>query len=196
MIDAKKIKDLREETGASMLDCNKILAETEGDMDKARKILMEKGKAKVGKKADRIVGEGIVEAYIHSNKKVGVIVELLCESDFVAKNVQFQELAHNIAIHIAASNPLCVDTPESHPEIAKVIEDERKKAMEEFKAKPQEMRDNIVAGRIKKYTDSVTLVKQPYVKDPEKTINDIISETISKLGENIKVKRFCRFQIE
>ncbi len=196
MIDAQKIKSLREETGASILDCNKILAETKGDMDKARKILMEKGKIKVGKKADRVVGEGVIESYIHSNKKVGVIVELLCESDFVAKNVQFHELAHNVAMHIAAANPLCVDNPESYPEIAKVIEEERKKAAEEFKSKPEEMRNNIIAGRIKKYTDSVTLVKQEYVKDPEKKVGDIINETIAKLGENIKVKRFCRFQIE
>ncbi len=196
MIDAQKIKSLREETGASILDCNKILAETKGDMDKARKILMEKGKIKVGKKADRVVGEGVIESYIHSNKKVGVIVELLCESDFVAKNVQFHELAHNVAMHIAAANPLCVDNPESYPEIAKVIEEERKKAAEEFKSKPEEMRNHIIARRIKKYTDSVTLVKQEYVKDPEKKVGDIINETIAKLGENIKVKRFCRFQIE
>lgn len=196
MIDTKKIKDLREETGASILDCSKILAETKGDIEKARKILMEKGKTKVGKKSGRIVNEGIIDSYIHSNKKVGVIIELLCESDFVAKNAQFQELAHNIAMHIAAVNPLCVDNPENDPNIAKVIEEERLKAMEEFKAKPKAMRDNIVAGKIKKYTDSITLIKQPYVKDPEKTIGDIINEVILKLGENIKVKRFCRFQIE
>ncbi len=194
MIDAKKIKELREETGASMLDCNKILAETGGDMDKARKILMEKGKMKVGKKADRVVSEGIVEAYIHSNKKVGVIVELLCESDFVAKNVQFQELAHDIAMHIAAVNPQYVSAAEIP---SAIIETEREKAMVEFKdKKPKEMLENIVNGKIKKYTDTISLVSQPYVKDPEKTINDIINETISKLGENIKVKRFCRFQIE
>lgn len=193
MIDAKKIKDLREETGASMLDCNKILAETGGDMDKARKILAEKGKAKVGKKADRVVGEGIVEAYIHSNKKVGVIVELLCESDFVAKNVQFQELAHNIAMHIAAVNPQYVGASDIPAEL---IEAEREKALVEFKDKPKAMLENIVNGKIKKYTDSICLISQPYVKDSEKTINDIIVETIAKLGENIKVKRFCRFQIE
>ncbi len=193
MIDAKKIKDLREETGASMLDCNKILTELDGDMDKARKILMEKGKAKVGKKADRVVGEGIVEAYIHGNKKVGVIVELLCESDFVAKNVQFQELAHNIAMHIAAVNPMYVSASDIPAEL---IESEREKALVEFKDKPKGMLDNIVNGKIKKYTDSICLISQPYVKDPEKTINDIINETISKLGENIKMKRFCRFQIE
>lgn len=193
MIDAKKIKDLREETGASILDCNKILAETGGDMDKARKILMEKGKVKVGKKADRVVGEGIVEAYIHSNKKVGVIVELLCESDFVAKNVQFQELAHNIAMHIAAVNPQYVSASEIPAEL---IEAEREKAMAEFKDKPKAMLDNIISGKIKKYTDSISLISQPYVKDPEKTVNDIINETIAKLGENIKVRRFCRFHIE
>ncbi len=194
MIDAKKIKDLREETGASILDCNKILAETGGDMDKARKILMEKGKVKVGKKADRVVNEGVVEAYIHSNKKVGVIVEILCESDFVAKNVQFQELAHNIAMHIAAVNPLYVSANDIP---AALIEAEREKALAEFKdKKPKEMLDNIISGKIKKYTDSISLVSQPYVKDPEKTVNDIINETIAKLGENIKVKRFCRFHIE
>lgn len=194
MIDAQKIKELREETGASLLDCKKTLIESAGDMDKARKLLMEKGKAKVGKKAGRSADEGIIESYIHSNKKVGVIVELMCESDFVAKNSQFQELAHNIAMHIAAANPLYVSASDIPPEL---IEAEKAKALAEFKGKkPQEMLENIVSGKIKKYADSISLMSQEYIKDPEKTIGDIINEAIAKLGENIKVKRFCRFQIE
>lgn len=196
MIDAEKIKSLRLSTGASLLDCKNVLAEQKGDMDAAQKILAEKCKAKAGKKADRSTAEGVIEAYIHSNKKIGVLVELNCESDFVAKNSQFLELAHNIAIHIAAASPLCVDNPESVPAIAEKIEEERKKAREEFKEKSKEMRENIIAGKIKKYTDSVTLLKQEYVKDPGKTVGDIIGEAIAKLGENIRVKRFCRFQIE
>lgn len=195
MLDAEKIKLLREATGASILDCRNILVEKKGDFESAKKILAEKGKAKAGKKADRATGEGIIESYIHSNKKIGVLVELACESDFVAKNAQFLELAHNIAIHIAAANPLCVDNPESYPEIAKVIEEERGKAMEEYKGKPKEMLENIVNGKIKKYTDSITLIKQEYIKDPEKTVGGVIEESIAKLGENIKVKRFCRFQL-
>jgi elongation factor Ts len=196
MEDAQKLKDLRAETGASILDCRNILVECKGDMEKAKKILSEKCKTKVGKKAGRETGEGVIASYIHSNKKIGVLIELSCETDFVAKNEQFLALAHDIAMHIAASEPLCVDMPESHPEIAKVIEEERKKAMEEFKNKPKEMIENIVAGKIKKYTDSITLIKQPYIKDPDKTIGDLLGEAIAKLGENVKVKRFCKFQID
>lgn len=193
MIDAQKIKNLREATGASILDCKNILNETKGDMEKAMKILAEKGKAKVGKKADRATSEGIIEAYIHSNKKVGVIVELACESDFVAKNSQFQELAHNIAMHIAAVNPLYVSASDIPKEL---IEAEKEKFLTEFKGKkPKEMLDNIIEGKVKKYTSGISLVDQEYVKDPEKTVNDLISEAIAKLGENIKVKRFCRFEI-
>lgn len=197
MIDAQKIKSLREATGASLLDCKKVLAEMKGDMEAAAKVLAEKSKSKVGKKADRVTCEGVVASYIHSNKKIGVLIELNCETDFVAKNEKFLELAHDLAIHIAASSPLCVDNPESNPEIAKVIEEEKKKAREEFEGKkPKEMIDNIVAGKIKKYADSVTLLEQDYVKDPGKKVKDIVNEAIVKLGENIKVKRFCRFQIE
>lgn len=197
MEDAQKIKELREATGASVLDCRNILDEMNGDVEKAKIKLAEKGKAKVEKKAGRAMSEGAIESYIHSNGKIGVIVELSCETDFVAKNEKFLELAHNIAMHIAAANPLCVDSPELHPEIAGVIEEEKKKVMEEFAGKKsQEMIGNIVAGKIKKYTDSVTLIKQAYVKDPEKTIEDLVAEAIAKLGENIKVKRFCRLQID
>lgn len=195
MEDAQKIKELRSETGASILDCRNILVECKGDMEKAKKVLADKCKTKIGKKAGRETGEGVVASYIHSNKKIGVLVELSCETDFVAKNEQFMELAHDIAMHIAASEPLCVDNPEADPAIAKAIEEERTKAMEEFKNKPKEMIENIVAGKIKKYTDSITLVKQPYVKDPDKTVGDLVGEAIAKLGENIKIKRFCKFQI-
>lgn len=195
MEDAQKLKKLRAETGASILDCRNVLAEVKGDMEKAKKILAEKGKSKIGKKAGRETGEGVIASYIHNNKKIGVLVELSCETDFVAKNEQFLQLAHDIAMHIAAAEPLCVDNPEADPAIAKMIEEERKKAMEEFKSKPKEMIENIVAGKIKKLADSVTLVKQEYVKDPNKTVGDLIGEAIAKLGENIKVKRFCKFQI-
>lgn len=197
MIDAKKIKDLREATGASMVDCQKILVKTKGDFEAARKILAEKSKTAVDKKAGRAMGEGIVEAYVHGNRKIGVIVELTCETDFVAKNPLFLELAHNIAMHIAAANPLCVDSPEAHPEIMARIEEEKKNALTEFGGKKaKEMIENITAGKIKKYTASVSLLSQEYVKEPKKTVGDIINEAIAKLGENIKVKRFCRFQIE
>ncbi|MBU3965474.1 elongation factor Ts [Patescibacteria group bacterium] len=197
MIDTQKIKALREATGASMVDCQKILAKTKGDFEAAKKILSEKSKRAVGKKTGRLTSEGIVEAYIHSNRKIGALVELACETDFVAKNPLFLELAHNIAMHIAAANPLCVDSPEFHPEILARIEEEKKKALAEFGGKkPKEMIENIIAGKIKKYTASVSLLSQEYVKDPQKTVGDIINETIAKIGENIRVKRFCRFQIE
>ncbi len=197
MEDAQKLKELRAETGASLLDCRNVLIEQKGDMEKAKKILAEKCKTKIGKKFGRETGEGVIASYIHSNKKIGVLVELSCETDFVAKNEKFMELAHDIAMHIAATEPLCVDNPESHPEIAKIIEEERKKATEEFSSKkPKEMIENIVAGKIKKYIDSVSLVKQEYIKDPKKTIGDLLGEAIVKLGENIKIKRFCKFQID
>lgn len=197
MIDSQQIKALREATGASILDCKKVLTETKGDMEQAMKILREKGKASTGKKAGRATGEGVVEAYIHSNKKIGVLVDIGCESDFVARNSQFLELAHNIAMHIAAANPLCVDNPSEHSELAKLIEEKKKKAIAEFEGKkPKKMLESIVAGKVKKYTDSITLLNQPYVKDPVKTVGDLINEAIAKLGENIKVKRFCRFQID
>lgn len=195
MEDAQKIKELRAETGASILDCRNVLTEVKGDMEKAKKILSEKSKTKIGKKAGRETGEGVVASYIHSNKKIGVLIELSCETDFVAKNEQFMALAHDIAMHIAASEPLCVDNPEADPAIAKMIEEERAKAMEEFKDKPKAMIENIVAGKIKKFTDSITLVKQEYVKDPNKTVGDLIGEAIAKLGENVKVKRFSKFQV-
>ncbi len=179
-----------------MVDCQKILNETKGDFEAAKKILTEKAKRVVDKKTGRLTGEGVVEAYIHGNKKIGVLLELTCESDFVAKNSHFLELAHNIAIHIAAANPLCIDSPQENQEIKKIIEEEKKKAMEEFKRKPKEMIENIIAGKIKKYTDGITLLRQEYVKDPKKTVGDIINEAIAKLGENIKVKRFCRFQVK
>lgn len=196
MEDAQKIKELRAETGASILDCRNVLSEMKGDMEKAKKILAEKGKNKIGKKAGRATGEGVIASYIHSNKKIGVLVELSCETDFVANNEQFLQLAHDIAMHIAASEPLCVDNPEADPVIAKMIEEERKKAMEEFKSKSKAMIENIVTGKIKKFSDSITLVKQPYIKDPEKTIGDLLGEAIAKLGENVKVKRFCKFKID
>lgn len=196
MEDAQKLKELRAETGASILDCRNVLVEMKGDAEKAKKILAEKGKSKIGKKAGRETGEGVIASYIHSNKKIGVLIELSCETDFVAKNESFLQLAHDIAMHIAASEPLCVDTPESHPEIVKIIEEERAKAMEEFKNKPKEMIEGIVAGKIKKYTDGITLVKQEYIKDPNKTIGDLLGEAIAKLGENVKVKRFCKFKID
>lgn len=197
MEDSQKIKELRAETGASILDCRNILVECKGDMEKARKILSEKSKTKIGKKSGRETGEGVIASYIHGNKKIGVLVELSCETDFVAKNQQFLELAHDIAMHVAASDTLCVDNPEADPIVAKNIEEERRKAIEEFTGKkPKEMIDNIVAGKIKKYADSVTLIKQPFIKNPDKTIGDLIGEAIAKLGENVKVKRFCKFQID
>jgi len=196
MENAQKLKELRVKTGASILDCRNMLAECKGDSEKAKKILAEKSKTKIAKKTSREAGEGAIASYIHNNKKIGVLVELSCETDFVAKNESFLQLAHDIAMHIAASGPLCVDAPESHPEIAKLIEEERKKAAEEFKNKPKEMIENIVSGKIRKYTDGITLVKQEYIKDPTKTVGDIVGEAIIKLGENVKIKRFCRFQID
>lgn len=193
MINAQELKSLREKTGASIVDCKKVLEET-GDFDKAVKKLMEMGKAKVTKKAGRSAGESVVESYIHSNRKLGVLLEISCETDFVAANEEFKELAHNIAMHIAASNPLYV----SQNAIPKdVTEEQRKKFVEEVKAekKPANIIDKIVEGKLNKWRQGICLLDQPYVKEPDITVKELTERAIAKLGENISVGRFVRFEV-
>ncbi len=193
-ITAAMVKELREKTGVGMMDCKKALSEADGDMDKAADILRKKGIAKAAKRAEREVREGIVEAYIHPGSKLGVLVEINCETDFVANTDDFKNFARNVAMHIAASSPLAVRREELDQSLLE-------KEMEVYKeqarnqGKPDHILDKIVQGRVEKYYSEVCLMEQPYVKDPDKSINDLLTETIAKIGENITVKQFARFRI-
>lgn len=193
-ISAKVVKELRERTGAGMMDCKRALQEMDGDMDKAIDFLREKGLASAAKKQGRIAAEGIVDSYIHMGGKVGVLVEVNCETDFVARGDQFKELVHDIALQIAAAKPLYV-TKEEVP--AEVLEEEQKilkvQAMNE--GKPEAIAEKMVQGRIKKYYEEFCLLEQPFVKDSSKTINQLITEAIASIGEKITVRRFARFEM-
>lgn len=193
-ISAAMVKELREKTGAGMMDCKEALTECEGDIEKAIDFLRKKGMATALKRAGRGTSEGTIQSYIHMGGKIGVIVEVNCESDFVAKNDDFVEFAKNIAMHIAATNPAGI-SPEDVP--AEVIE--REKAVYRDQAvemgKPDKMIEKIVEGKLSKFFKESCLMNQQYVRDPEITITDYLNEVIAKIGENIKIARFSRFQI-
>ncbi len=193
-ITAQLVKELREKTGVGMMDCKKALAESGGDMEKAVEFLRKKGLATAQKRAGRATSEGIVQSYIHMGGKIGVLVEVNCESDFVAKNEDFQGFAKNIAMHIAATNPVGI-APEdvSADVVAKEMEIYRGQAQE--MGKPEKMLDKIAEGKMAKFFKDNCLLNQPYVRDPNLTIADLLNETIAKIGENISIRRFARFQI-
>ena len=193
-ITAALVKELRERTGAGMMDCKKALSATDGDLEKAIDFLREKGLAAAAKKAGRVAAEGLVEAYIHGGGRIGVLVEVKCETDFVAKTDAFKELVKDIAMHIAATNPSYlkreeVPTAELEHEQAVLAEQARNEG------KPEKIIEKMVAGRIEKYYKEVCLMEQPFVKDPDKTISDLITESIAKIGENISIRRFTRYQL-
>ncbi|MGI6606251.1 MAG: translation elongation factor Ts [Peptococcia bacterium] len=194
MITMEMVKELRERTGAGVLDCKKALAEKDGDMEKAVEYLREKGLAAAAKKAGRISAEGMVYSYIHGDGRIGVLLELNCETDFVAKNPAFKELAKNLALQIAASRPEYV-AKEDVPAEALAKEKEILTAQALNEGKPEKVVEKMVAGRIEKYYKEVCLLEQPYVKDPETTVQDLIVEQISKIGENIQVRRFVRYEV-
>ncbi|HHV71464.1 MAG TPA: translation elongation factor Ts [Clostridia bacterium] len=188
------VKELREITGAGMMDCKKALVETNGDMEKAIEYLREKGLAAAAKKAGRITTEGIVESYIHGGGRIGVLVEVNCETDFVAKTDEFKELVKDIAMQIAAMRPLYVskdDVPEE------VIEKEKNilKAQALNEGKPAQVVEKMVEGRLKKYYEEVCLLEQPFIKDNDKTVKQLVNEKIAKIGENINIRRFVRFEL-
>ncbi|NLU46707.1 MAG: translation elongation factor Ts [Syntrophomonadaceae bacterium] len=188
------VKELRERTGAGMLDCKKALEATGGDIEKAIDELRTKGLAKAAKKAGRIASEGLVTSYIHGGGRIGVLVEVNCETDFVAKTEDFKQFAHNIAMQIAAANPSYV----AREEVPQAVLDHereilRAQALEE--GKPEKVIDKMVEGRLEKYFKENCLLEQPYIKDPDKTVQQIVLETISKLGENINIRRFARFEV-
>lgn len=193
-ITAALVKELRERTGAGMMDCKKALAATEGDMDKAIDFLREKGLAAAAKKAGRIAAEGQVESYIHGGGRIGVLVEVNCETDFVAKTDAFKSLVKDIAMHIAAANPSYLrreEVPAAELEHEKMVLSEQARN----EGKPEKIIEKMVTGRIEKYYKEVCLLEQPFVKDPDKTISDLITESIAKIGENIAIRRFTRYQL-
>ncbi|OBR66808.1 elongation factor Ts [Paenibacillus oryzae] len=193
-VSASAVKELRERTGAGMLDCKKALDETGGDIDKAVALLREKGLAAAANKAGRIATEGVVESYIHAGGRIGVIVEVNCETDFVAKTDQFKEFARDIAMQIAAANPKFVRREEvSGEELDKEREILKAQALNE--GKPEKIVEKIVEGRISKYYEEYCLLEQSFIKDPDKTINELLNEKISKIGENISIRRFVRYEL-
>ena len=191
MVDAQKVKALREKTGAGMMDCKKALQDSGGDEEKAINWLREKGLSKAQKRAGRATSEGWIGSYIHSNGKIGVLVELKCETDFVAKSDQFQQLARDLAMQIAATSPVCVN-PEDLPR--ELVDKERDfyKSQAEKEGKPEHIAEKIVQGRLDKYYKEVCLLKQAYIKDDSKTIEDLINDTVVVLGESIQIGRFTR----
>ncbi|AFA48719.1 translation elongation factor Ts [Acetobacterium woodii] len=193
-MDAKLVKELRAKSGAGMMDCKKALVETDGNIEDAMIVLREKGLAATNKKAGRVAAEGIVESYIHMGGKIGVLVEVNCETDFVAKNEGFKTFVKDVAMHIAAANPLYV-TKEEVPseELEKEKEILRAQALNE--GKPEKIVDKMVEGRVSKYYKEICLMEQPFVKNPDLTIEDLVKEQIMTIGENVKIRRFARFQM-
>lgn len=194
MITAAMVKELRERTGAGMMDCKNALAATDGDIAKAIDELRTRGLAKAAKKAGRIASEGVVMSYIHGGGRIGVLVEVNCETDFVAKTEQFQELVHNIAMQVAAANPEFLSREEV-PESVLNHEKEVLKAQALEEGKPEKIIEKMVEGRIEKYYKEACLMEQPYIKDPDKSVQELVHETIAKIGENISVRRFTRYEV-
>jgi elongation factor Ts len=193
-ITAQMVKQLRERTGAGMLDCKKALGETNGDMENAIDFLRKKGLAAAAKKAGRVTAEGAVGSYIHSGGKIGVLVEINCETDFVARTEPFQELVRDIAMHIAAAEPRAVRREEvTEEDLARERAIFRDQAV--ASGKPANIVDKIVDGKMEKYFSEFVLLEQPFVKNPDLTVGQLISEKVAKIGENIQVRRFTRFKL-
>ena len=194
MVSPKDVKELRDRTGAGMMDCKKALEECGGDIDKAVEHLRKTGAAKAEKRAGRTVSEGIIGHYLHHNGKIAVLVELNCETDFVARNEEFQQVAKYLAEHIAAAAPMAVDKEQIPQE---KIDQERRIFVEQVKqsGKPANLIDKIVDGKIEAYYKDVALMHQAWVRDPKKTIGDLVKELSAKTGENVQVRRFVRYQL-
>jgi len=190
----ESVKELRARTGCGIVDCKEALEEAQGDLDNAVVVLRKKGVVKAAKKSERDTNEGVVSSYVHSNNKVAVLVSLLCETDFVARNEKFQSLAHDIALHIAATDPLVV-SPEDIDE--ETIEAERAVALEQAKEgnKPEEIQKKIVEGKLNSFKEERALLTQPFVKDPSKKVEDLLKDAVGELGENISIGEFSRIQL-
>lgn len=193
-ITAGMVKELREKTGAGMMDCKKALGEANGDMERAIEVLREKGLASASKKAGRVAAEGLVEAYIHGGGRIGVLVEVNCETDFVGKNEEFRSFVKDVAMHIAATSPQYVRREEVP---AEVIEKEREIVRQQTlnEGKPEKIVDKIVEGRIDKFLADICLLEQHFVKEPDKTIELLLKEKVAHIGENISIRRFARFVV-
>ncbi len=193
-VDANAVMELRKKTGAGIMDCKKALLESDGDMEKAIEYLRKKGVASAQKRSGREAKEGIVDAYIHPGNRIGVLVEVNCETDFVANTEDFRQFVKNVAMQIAASSPLVVSREELP---AEKIEKEREIYRQQMKesGKPDHIIDKIVEGKLEKYYQEVCLLEQSYIRDPEKTIKDLLTEVIAKIGENIVIRRFVRYQL-
>jgi elongation factor Ts len=193
-ITAKMVKELRQETGAGVLDCKEALVASDGDFEKAAAYLREKGMAAAAKRSTREATEGLIGSYIHAGSRVGALVEVNCETDFVANTDQFQELAHDLAMQIVAAKPLYL-TPEDVP--VELVEEEKANYRAEMKdsGKPEEILDRIVEGKLKKYYEEICLMEQPFIKDTAITVRELVQQHNALLGENIVVRRFVRFEI-
>jgi elongation factor Ts len=190
----EKIKQLREETAAGMMDVKRALEESDGDVEGARRVLRERGQAIAAKKSARETHEGLIEAYVHFNGRVGVLVEVNCETDFVARTPEFKEFARNVALHVASMNPLTV-SPENIPQEALAEEQAIAEKQAAEMDKPENITEKIVEGRMKKFVSEKALLTQDYVKEPDKTVGDLLQETIQRLGENVVVRRFVRYEL-
>jgi elongation factor Ts len=193
-ITAQMVKELRDKTGAGMMDCKKALGESAGDVEKAIKFLREQGIASASKKAGRSTSEGLIHSYIHPGDKLGVLVEINCETDFVARTDDFRTFAKDIAMQIAAADPRVVERDDLTPETVETEKEVfRNLAVKE--GKPEKVIDKIIEGRLDKFYSEVCLMEQPFVKDNDRTIGDLVTEIIGKLGENVKIRRFVRFRL-
>lgn len=193
-VDAELIKELRDSTGAGVLDCKKALEEADGDLEKAGEILYERGLAKAAKKSDRETEAGVLDLYSHGEGRVGVMVEVNCETDFVARTEEFREFAHEMALQVAAASPRWV-SEEDVPE--EVLEQERARLTEQAleEGKPEDVVERIVEGRLTKFLDDSCLLRQPYIRDDSKTVDELLKETVVTTGENIQVRRFVRWEV-
>jgi len=193
-ITSKMVKDLRDKTQAGMMDCKKALEKTDGDMEKAVDLLRQKGLAVAAKRAGRATSEGVIETYIHAGGKLGVMVELGCETDFVAKNDDFREFARDVAMHIAATGPVAI-TREEVP--AAVVAREKEIYVQQAldSGKPEAIVEKMVSGKIEKFLAEIVLVEQKFIKNPDLSIQDILNDLVGRIGENISIKKFARFQI-
>ena len=190
----EKIKQLREETAAGMMDVKRALEESDGDVENARRVLRERGQAIAAKKSSRETHEGLIEAYVHFNGRVGVLVEVNCETDFVARTPEFKEFARNVALHVASMNPLAV-SEEGIPQEA--IDEERSVAQKQAldSGKDENIQEKMVTGRVNKFVREWSLLTQDYVKEPDKTVGDLLQDTIQMVGENVVVRRFVRYEL-
>ncbi|MGH2520604.1 MAG: translation elongation factor Ts [Chloroflexota bacterium] len=193
-ISATLIKDLREATGAGVMDCRKALLETSGDLEKAKSVIVRKGLERADKLSEREASQGLVDAYVHGVGNIGVLVEVNCGTDFVARNGEFKELVHEIALQIAAANPLAVSMEDLDPAW---VEQQRARlrADGDLAGKPADIQDKMIQGRLEKQLQEVVLLKQPHIKDPSRTIEDLVKEKSGKFGEPIRIRRFARFEL-